>query len=113
MNTTKSGRFAEDIAADYLKQNGYKIIDKNWRTRWCEVDIVASKDKTMCFAEVKYRNNTAWGDGLDAITGKKLKQMAFAADMWVQANDWPGDYVLLAIALEGEPPVVVDCFEIN
>lgn len=102
MTTTSTGRQAEQAAADYLAKKGYKILDQNWRTRWCEIDIVAQKKNTVYFVEVKYRKSTAWGSGLDYITPAKLKQMRFAAEFWVSTNDWNGDYSLLAIEVSGE-----------
>jgi len=96
-----TGRVAEEAAVKYLQNNGHKIIDQNWRTRYCEIDIVAVKKKTVYFVEVKYRANMFQGSGLEYITSKKLKQMSFAAEMWVQANNWNGGYSLAAIEVSG------------
>lgn len=101
MTTYVSGRQAEAVAAQYLKDQGFKVLGQNWRTRWCEIDIVAQKAKTIYFVEVKYRKSDAFGGGLDYITPKKLKQMEFAAEMWVSQNRWTGDYQMLAIAIDG------------
>jgi uncharacterized protein (TIGR00252 family) len=103
---TERGNQAEDIAAEYLAAQGYEIVDRNWRTRWCETDIVVQKDGIIHFVEVKYRRSSSAGSGLDYITPSKLKQMAFAAEFWVNQNKWEGEYVLSAIELSGEPPVV-------
>jgi uncharacterized protein (TIGR00252 family) len=112
MTTTETGRQAEKIASDYLKKQGYKTLAHNWRTRWCEIDIVAVKDKVVFFVEVKYRLKSDWGDGLEAITNKKLQQMTFSADLWVQQNNWPGDYRLAVISATGQPPEVIDFIEL-
>ncbi len=109
--STAIGRAAEDRAADYLKKNGYKIIARNWRTRWCEVDIVAQKQNTIYFVEVKYRSNNHWGDGLEYITPRKLQQMNYAAEFWIASNRATGDYCLSAIALSADPPEVTDWLE--
>lgn len=101
MSSTSTGRQAEDAAADYLRSKGYEIIDQNWRTRWCEIDIVARKDERVSFVEVKYRKSEAWGSGLDYITPKKLKQMQFGAEFWVSNNNWSGEYILAAIEVLG------------
>ncbi len=102
MTTTNTGRAAENAAAEYLKSKGYKILEQNWRTRWCEIDIVAKKDNKVYFVEVKYRKSAAWGSGLEYITPKKLKQMRFAAEFWVSNNNWSGDYYLSAIEVMGD-----------
>jgi len=109
MTTFVSGRQAEAAAAAYLKNRGFKILDQNWRTRWCEIDIVAQKKNVVYFAEVKYRKSDAFGGGLDYITPKKLEQMTFAAEMWVSQHGWSGDYRLLAVSINGDQ---IDLIEI-
>lgn len=103
MSTTKTGREAEDASADFLIKQGFNIIAQNWRTRWCEIDIVASKNIIVYFIEVKYRKNNSYGDGLDAVTDTKLKQMTFAAEIWVNDNKWNGDYELAVISANSDP----------
>lgn len=88
MNTTEAGRKAESVVSNYLKSLGHTIKDQNWRTRWCEIDIVSIKKKCVYFTEVKYRSQSSWGSGLDYITEKKLKQMKFAAEFWIAEHDW-------------------------
>lgn len=100
--STSIGRHAEEIAAEYLQSLGFKIIDTNWRTRWCEIDIVASQEGVVYFVEVKYRRRSSSGSGFDYITKRKLSQMGLAARFWVAQNDWQGDYELSAIELTGE-----------
>lgn len=107
--STKIGQEAEKQAAKYLKKQGFKIIDRNWRTRWCEIDIIASKDKIVYFAEVKYRSSANCGTGFDYITSKKLQQMSFAAEFWLSANNVNCECRLSAIELSGDPPCVTNC----
>lgn len=99
--STAAGKQAENAAADYLRSKKFKILDQNWRTRWCEIDIVAQKKKTMHFVEVKYRKSADWGSGLEYITPKKLEQMKFAAEFWVADNSWKHSYTLSAIEVTG------------
>lgn len=96
------GNAAEDAVKKFLLSNKYKILDTNWKTKWCEIDIVASKDKTIHFVEVKYRSSSFQGSGFDYINSKKLTQMARAADSWVAINHWDGEYVLSAAEVSGE-----------
>lgn len=96
-----SGSEAERRVAKYLQKRGYEIIDVNWKTKWCEIDIVAKKDKTIHFVEVKYRNDDSQGGGFDYITRAKLRQMRRAADSWVEINSWPSQYVLSAAEVSG------------
>lgn len=101
MTNITQGRIAEDVAAKFLLSKGYKVLSQNWKTPVCEIDIVAQKDKRIYFIEVKYRANTSYGSGLDYITPKKLKQMDFAAKIWVSQSKFEGDYSLAAIELTG------------
>jgi ribonuclease HII len=92
------GRRGEDLAGNYLKKHGHKIIECNWKTKFCEIDIVSEKDDILYFSEVKYRKR---GDGLDAITPAKQKQMRFAAEMFLQK--YPDKNArLAAIAVNGD-----------
>ena len=88
MNTTSVGREAEELVAEMLKKNGHKVVALNWRTRWCEIDIVSKDKKCVYFTEVKYRSSDEWGGGFDYIGAKKLRQMQFAAEFWLSDNKW-------------------------
>ncbi len=101
MKHNDDGRIAEEAVADYLENRGYKILDTNWKTKWCEIDIVAQKAKRVHFVEVKYRANPAQGTGYDYITVSKQRQMVFAAGLWVSMNRWNGEYVLSAAEVSG------------
>lgn len=84
LTSTKSkGDRAEKAVSEYLKQQGHTILDRNWKNRFCEIDIISLYDDTLYFTEVKYRASADQGGGLSAITAKKLRQMAFASDLYV------------------------------
>lgn len=104
--STATGHMAEGVAAEYLRKQGHKILERNWRTRWCEIDIVTQKNNVVYFVEVKYRQNAAFGDGLEYITSAKLRQMTFAAELWIASHKSDCDYQLLAVAVTGAPPAV-------
>jgi putative endonuclease len=99
MNTTGLGAQAETLVASELERRGYKILAKNWKTQVCEIDIIASKQAVVYFTEVKYRSHDGQGGGLEYMTPKKLRQMKFAAEVWVNENKWQGDYRLIAAAV--------------
>lgn len=98
----QSGKVAEQKAAEYLEKQGYRVVATNWRTRVCEIDIIAQKNKCVYFVEVKYRKSQAWGSGLEYITKSKLIQMNFAAEVWMGQNNWNDDCSLAAIEVAGE-----------
>ncbi len=91
-HNVEAGQKGEEAAARYLAAHGHKILERNWKTKWCEIDIVSEKDDTLYFTEVKYRKD---GSGLDAITPAKQKQMRFAAELFLQ--DYPDRGAELAV----------------
>lgn len=100
------GEKAEDAVSAYLENHGYKIIDRNWKTKWCEIDIVAKKRDTIYFVEVKFRGSDAFGSGFDYITPKKIEKMRRAAESWVLMNSWDGEHVLSAASVSGQQYIV-------
>lgn len=111
--TTKQiGDEAESIAATFLKKQGHIILHRNWKTKQCEIDIVSKKDDTIYFCEVKYRLSSQQGDGLAAITSKKLGQMKFAANIYSLSHDVQSSIQLVAIAMSGNPAQVDELIEI-
>jgi putative endonuclease len=102
VSSTSQGRQAEKAAANYLESRGFQILESNWRTPWCEIDIIAQQNNTIYFVEVKYRRDSLQGSGFDYITPSKLNQMARAAESWVQQNKWLQSYQLAAIEVEGQ-----------
>ena len=85
-NTTKIGIDAETKACEYLIDNGFKIIDRNYRNRFCEIDIVCSNDEYLCLVEVKYRKNDLYGGGFGAIDFNKQKRLQRAFEYWLSQN---------------------------
>ena len=105
--TKKIGDAAEDEAANYLVRKGHQIIERNWKTKYCEIDIVSYQKETVYFTEVKYRRRSDHGGGVAAITNKKLNQMKFAAKFYAHANKVDEkDLRLAAISLTGESPAI-------
>ena len=100
MSTTAVGKEAESHVADYLQQHHHKVLVQNWRTKWCEIDIVSTKKHTVYFTEVKYRSTSNWGSGLEYITDAKLRKMRFAAELWIAQHAWKGQACLQAAELD-------------
>lgn len=113
MRTTAVGREAEAVVARRLVRDGFVILNKNWRTRWCEIDVIAKKDKVVYFIEVKYRTGDSQGSGLDYITPHKLKRMGFAAGFWTSQNNWDGDYRMLGAEVTGSDFENIELVEIG
>ena len=115
MTTRQIGDKGEQAAADWLAADGHEIVARNWRTRYCEIDIVSVKDEVLYFTEVKYRKNDDFGDGLAAITAKKQRQMRFAAELFLAGKPECSGMAakLLAASVSGDPPAVQAVVEVN
>ncbi len=104
--STQKGQKGELTAISYLENKGFEIIAHNWKNKYCEIDIVARKNDVYYFVEVKYRDH---GDGLDAITTKKLQQMRFAAEFYLESNHLDdADASLAAAVIAGDDYAVKD-----
>ena len=115
MTTRQIGDKGEQAAADWLTADGHEIVARNWRTRYCEIDIGSVKGKVLYFTEVKYRKNDDFGDGLAAITAKKQRQMRFAAELFLADKPECSGMAakLLAASVSGDPPAVQAVVEVN
>lgn len=102
MSNYQMGHAAEVTAAEYLKAHSFSIRELNWKTRLCEIDIVAEKGRTVYFIEVKSRKSSRQGYGYEYVTPKKLQQMRFAAEMWIQEHGWSGQYQLSVLSIDAE-----------
>lgn len=101
MSTVEIGRAAEQKAADYLAKAGFVILCRNWRNRWCELDIVARRGSVVHFVEVKYRADIRYGYAAEYISRDKSARLIRAALAWNQAHGYWGDYQIDVVTVEG------------
>lgn len=112
VTTKQIGNAGEDIAAAWLTTQGFHVIERNWRTRWCEIDIIAQREHTLYFVEVKHRRTAEAGGGIAAITNAKLRQMHLAAQFYLSSH--AGNTARLAvITTMGSPPRFEQFLEIE
>jgi len=78
------GQKGEDLAADYLKKAGYKILFRNWKWGKHEIDIIAEKDDLIVFAEVKTRTDDYHVHPVTAVTNAKQKSIIYSADGYLK-----------------------------
>ncbi len=79
MHTRELGSIAEDVATSFLKLRGYRIIERNYRFRTKEIDIVCAEGQRIVFVEVKFRRTARRGLPREAINRRKRGQIIFAA----------------------------------
>ncbi|MBQ4122969.1 YraN family protein [bacterium] len=76
INNTQKGKQGEQLACEYLKKTGYKIIEQNWHfSKNAEIDIIAKEKDTIVFIEVKARTSTNYGHPFEAINERKIKKI--------------------------------------
>ena len=83
MNKRDVGTFYEDIAAEYIRNNGGKIVKRNYRSRQGEIDIIARDGDYLCFVEVKYRAGDKYGDALEAVGFAKQKAVCKVSKVYI------------------------------
>ncbi|MEI8242347.1 MAG: YraN family protein [bacterium] len=110
-NTQRSGRWGEDVAADFLARAGYRILGRRVRPdRRDEIDLVVRKDESLVFVEVKTRATEAFGRPLSAVDVAKRKALSRAAVRYLRQLDFPKLYyrfdAIEVVGSEGADPVV-------
>lgn len=86
MNNIKKGKIGEKIAKEYLIQNGYKIVETNYKNRLGEIDIIALDKKILTFIEVKSRTNNYYGYPYEAVNLKKQKKIMNVSMIYIKNN---------------------------
>jgi putative endonuclease len=94
------GRRGEQVAADWLEALGYRVVDRNWRCRTGELDLVLRKGKTLVFAEVKTRSSLDFGHPFEAITEQKGARLRRLAAQWCRDHGpFAGEVRIDAVAV--------------
>lgn len=98
------GLRGEDLAADYLVQQGYRVLERRVRVQGIEIDIVARKDDVLVFVEVKTRTSEALEAPEAAVDVKKQRRMIAAADAYVRQKDFLLEvrFDILSVVANGE-----------
>lgn len=83
------GRMGEEAAASYLQSKGMRLLERNYRYRRNEIDLIARDGATLCFIEVKTRLSTAKGHPLEAVTTAKQREIIKAATAYLSFDQNP------------------------
>ena len=81
-----SGAWGEDLALRYLTRRGYRLVERNYRKRRGEVDLILRYEETLVFVEVKLRRSTGFGDPLEAVTARKQATIRSLAEQYLADN---------------------------
>jgi putative endonuclease len=104
MKRREIGNLGERVAASYLRSNGYEIIETNYRCPYGEIDIIARKDATLVFVEVRTKTSTLYGSPEESITRTKMEHLLAVADDFVTGHaGLPEDRRIDVIAVRLDP----------
>jgi putative endonuclease len=81
------GKKGEQLAADFLIENKYCILERNWRFQKAEIDILAQKEEILAVIEVKTRSSNYFGDPQDFVNPKKINLLVMAVNEYIIQND--------------------------
>jgi putative endonuclease len=98
------GKKGEILAVEYLQGKGYQIIEKNWKYKRKEIDLIARKNNLIIVVEVKTRSSDAFGHPEEAVNRTKQKYLIEAADQYLQQLNYDAEvrYDIISIILSGE-----------
>lgn len=104
MNKRKVGAEKEQMAAEYLAKQGMRIVEKNFRGRQGEIDIIGYDKNYLVFVEVKYRRTAEMGSALEAVGSRKQAQVCRVADYYRYLHHLGNDIMIRydVVAIQGE-----------
>ena len=86
LTTQTSGAWGEDLALRYLTRRGYTLVERNYRKRRGEIDLIVRNEGILVFVEVKLRRSTSFGGPLEAVTARKQATIRSLAEQYLADN---------------------------
>ncbi len=83
LSKKRAGDHGEDIALQYLSRRGYELVERNYRTRYGEIDLILRQNATLVFVEVKLRRGAGFGDPIEAVTPRKQESIRRLAEQYI------------------------------
>jgi putative endonuclease len=83
LSNRRSGAWGEELALRYLTKRGYELVERNYRTRYGELDLILRHEDTLVFVEVKLRRGLGFGDPLEAVTPRKQAAIRALAERYL------------------------------
>lgn len=107
LNNREIGNIGEEFAADFLYHQAYDILERNWRFKKAEIDIIAKKGDCLIFIEVKTKSYTYFGEPEEQVSDLKESLIFDAAQRYMEyiGHDWEIRFDIIAIILDGDKKV--------
>jgi putative endonuclease len=109
VNRQQVGSRGETIARRFLQRRGFRVIDRNWRTRSGEIDLVCRDRDTLVFVEVKARSGIDFGQPYEAVGTQKQARLRRLAEEYIAGHalgEFPVRFDVLSVRLDSEPGAV-------
>lgn len=103
------GKTGEDLALDYLKSHGFFVLERNFISKFGEIDIIAKKGLNLYFIEVKTRSNLKYGEPFEAVNKRKIFYIKKASQYYLLKNnleDYKLKVAVFSILIEGEKTIL-------
>ena len=103
----KTGNKGEQLAADFLVAQGFKVVRRNFRYKRAEIDLIVQRDNWLIFVEVKTRTSDSFGEPEAFVDRKQTLRIFDAAEEYIFSTDWHGHIRFDIISVKpGDPPLV-------
>jgi len=110
----RSGKIGENAAVPYIKRKGYKVIERNFVNKIGEIDLIALDGDTLCFIEVKARDNDQFGSPFESVTLSKQKQIVRVAQSYLlykNLHDTDVRFDVIAVYLDDDHVTEIESIE--
>jgi putative endonuclease len=99
------GELGERIAERWLRRQGWRVVERRFRTGHRDIDLVVERDDLVVFVEVKARRGAEFGDPVEAVNWSKQRQLVRSASIWIERHGRPADayrFDVVGVLVEGE-----------
>jgi putative endonuclease len=103
--TQEFGELGERIAERWLRRQGWRVVQRRFRSGHRDIDLVVSRDDVVAFVEVKARHGAEFGDPVEAVNWNKQRQLARSASVWIERHGRPSEsyrFDVVGVLVEGE-----------
>ena len=103
--TQAFGELGERIAERWLKRQGYRVVQRRFRSGHRDIDLVVEREGTVAFVEVKARRGIRFGDPVEAVNWSKQRELARSASVWIDRHGRPTDsyrFDVVGVLVEGD-----------
>ncbi|WP_210462169.1 YraN family protein [Rufibacter roseolus] len=108
-HNTNLGKLGEQAAEAHLTTLGYQVVERNYRYKRAEVDLILVKEKTLVLVEVKTRSTHQYGFPEEAVSSRKEAMLQLAADYYIEQHQWPHDVRFDVVSIlwrQGQPEIL-------